>query len=166
MDVFIKRNLVILSMVAILFGTFFIGTNRVYAASGDTVVYITKTGECYHSGGCSSLRKSKIETTLQSAIDRGYRACSKCKPGILDASSDALTNSKVSASAITKTTVVVNAATDTIEDLKTYKGNTKEFNAYTYYISNTDLQLAIGPDGDKLLKHFNDYGKAEGRKAN
>ena len=24
----------------------------------------------------------------------------------------------------------------------------------------------IGPDGDKLLKHFNDFGKAEGRKAN
>lgn len=54
-----------------------------------TTVYITKTGDCYHSDGCSSLRKSKIETTLKNATDRGYRACSKCNPGILDASAPA-----------------------------------------------------------------------------
>ena len=53
----------------------------------------------------------------------------------------------------------------TLEALKTYKGNTKDFNAYTYYMNNTDLQTAIGADGDKLLKHYNDYGKTEGRKA-
>ena len=41
-----------------------------------------------------------------------------------------------------------NAAIDSVsqevEALKTYKGNTKSFNAYTYYINNTDLQTAIG----------------------
>lgn len=139
-----------------------IPSSTVYAASGDTVVYITKTGECYHSSGCSSLRKSKIETTLQSAIDRGYRACSKCNPGMLDTSgqTSSTKSATVTTSITTKTTV-----DSAIEALKTYKGNTSEFNAYAYYINNVDLQTAIGADGDKLLKHFNDFGKAEGRKA-
>ena len=66
----------------------------VYAAGGDTVVYITKTGKCYHSDGCSSLSKSKIETTLQKAVDKGYTACSKCKPPVLDANTDKTTDSK------------------------------------------------------------------------
>ena len=59
------------------------------------------------------------------------------------------------------------AATDAtkIEALKTYKGNTTEFNAYDYYINNADLQTAIGPDGDALLKHYKEYGKKEGRVA-
>ena len=55
------------------------------AASGDTIVYITRTGECYHRGNCSYL-KSKIETTLQKAVDGGYRACSRCNPPKLDVS--------------------------------------------------------------------------------
>lgn len=46
----------------------------------DIMVYITRTGECYHRSGCSSLSKSKIETTLQSAKSSGYRACQRCNP--------------------------------------------------------------------------------------
>lgn len=59
------------------------------------------------------------------------------------------------------------AAADTtkVEALKTYKGNTAEFNAYDYYTNNVDLQTAIGPDGDALLKHYKEYGKKEGRVA-
>lgn len=44
------------------------------------VVYITETGEKYHSGGCRYLSKSKIEITLENAINRGYTPCSKCGP--------------------------------------------------------------------------------------
>lgn len=47
------------------------------------VVYITKTGEKYHEGNCSSLRKSKIATTLGEATDGWYDACDKCNPPIL-----------------------------------------------------------------------------------
>lgn len=43
------------------------------------VVYITNTGECYHSGTCSYL-KSKIETTKAKAQSMGFRACSRCRP--------------------------------------------------------------------------------------
>ena len=162
----LKANikLVALSLISVLLFGVFTPASDVNAASGDTIVYITKTGECYHTSGCSSLRKSKIETTLQNAINKGLRPCSKCHPGTLDSASASTASATTTKATTTKaaTAVTVDPA---IEALKTYKGNTAEFNAYTYYINNTDLQTAIGPDGDKLLKHYKDYGKAEGRKA-
>lgn len=165
-----KANLrvAVLSIISALLLGVFAPATVVNAASGDTVVYITKTGECYHSSGCSSLRRSKIETTLKSAVERGYRPCSKCKPGTLDATSTttAATAAPAAAPAATASKANTKATVDAaVEALKTYKGNTSEFNAYTYYINNKDLQTAFGADGDKLLKHFNEYGKAEGRKA-
>lgn len=64
----------------------FLLTTSVMAYNGDTYVYITRTGECYHRDGCSYL-KSRIEVTLQEAVDRGYRACSRCSPPRLGAGS-------------------------------------------------------------------------------
>lgn len=43
------------------------------------VVYITRTGECYHRGNCSYLRQSKIPKDLEYA-KKHYRACSRCRP--------------------------------------------------------------------------------------
>ena len=48
-------------------------------ASNDATVYITKSGKCYHSQGCSYL-KSCIETTLSEAKSKGLRPCSRCNP--------------------------------------------------------------------------------------
>lgn len=45
-----------------------------------TVVYVTKTGEKYHSDGCRYLSKSKIEITLKDAKSRGFDPCSVCNP--------------------------------------------------------------------------------------
>lgn len=70
---------------ALLFAVFLL-TTSVMAYNGDTYVYITRTGECYHRDGCSYL-KSRIEVTLQEAVDRGYRACSRCSPPRLGAGS-------------------------------------------------------------------------------
>lgn len=53
-----------------------------------------------------------------------------------------------------------------VEALKSFKGNTAEFNAYFYYTNYPDLQAAFGADGTKLKNHFSQYGKAEGRVAN
>lgn len=50
------------------------------APNGNRTVYITRTGECYHRSSCSSLRYSKFETTIQEAVDRGYRRCKICDP--------------------------------------------------------------------------------------
>jgi len=55
------------------------------AADGDTLVYITRTGECYHRGGCSFL-ESRIDVSLEDAVDLGYRACSLCDPPRLTSS--------------------------------------------------------------------------------
>lgn len=48
--------------------------------SGDAVVYKTRTGECYHRAGCSSLKKSSFETTVAAAKAEGLRPCKNCKP--------------------------------------------------------------------------------------
>jgi hypothetical protein len=49
-------------------------------AINDTEVYTTATGECYHMGWCSSLRRSKYTTTVSDAINNGFRACNRCHP--------------------------------------------------------------------------------------
>ncbi len=50
------------------------------AAFANVTVYITRTGEKYHTGGCQYLRKSKIAISLSDAKARGYDACSRCRP--------------------------------------------------------------------------------------
>jgi len=59
-------------------------TGAIYAASPDTIVYVTKTGDKYHVGSCSSLRSSKIAISLGDAVKRGYGRCSRCLPPRLD----------------------------------------------------------------------------------
>ncbi len=55
--------------------------------------------------------------------------------------------------------------TSSVEALKKASVNNDEFNAYTYYSNNADLQTAIGANPQKLYEHWITYGKAEGRKA-
>lgn len=45
-------------------------------------VYITPTGEKYHSKGCPTLNRTKNLTPIskQDAIDQGYEACGRCHP--------------------------------------------------------------------------------------
>jgi len=43
------------------------------------IVYVTRTGECYHRSNCSYLRHSKIPMRLSEAQNR-FRPCSRCKP--------------------------------------------------------------------------------------
>ena len=43
-------------------------------------VYITDTGEKYHSGGCRFLKKSQTEVRLEKAKSDGYTPCGICKP--------------------------------------------------------------------------------------
>lgn len=59
----------------------------VLAADGSTLVYTTRTGECYHRYSCSSLSKSCYETTLSQAVADGYRPCGRCHPPTLDSGS-------------------------------------------------------------------------------
>lgn len=44
------------------------------------MVYITRTGSKYHRNHCSYLRSSKIEISLENAIEELYSPCSRCNP--------------------------------------------------------------------------------------
>lgn len=46
----------------------------------EVTIYITKTGEKYHTSGCSYLKKSKISFSLIDAKSQGYTPCSRCNP--------------------------------------------------------------------------------------
>ena len=62
----------------------------------EQVVYVTKTGSKYHSSSCGYLHSSKIKTTLKSAKNNGYTACSKCKGGVSYSPTKSTSNSSVS----------------------------------------------------------------------
>ncbi len=47
--------------------------------AADTTVYVTRTGEKYHTGSCRHLSKSKISVSLNEARGR-YGPCSVCNP--------------------------------------------------------------------------------------
>ena len=57
---------------------------QISAASGDTTVYVTNTGEKYHTYGCQYLRKSCNPISLENAVYYGYTRCSRCSPPYLD----------------------------------------------------------------------------------
>lgn len=46
----------------------------------EVVVYVTRTGEKYHSDGCQYLSRSQIPISLADAKAGSYTPCSKCHP--------------------------------------------------------------------------------------
>lgn len=46
----------------------------------EEIVYVTKTGNKYHTASCRYLRQSKRKITKTVAISNGYSACKVCKP--------------------------------------------------------------------------------------
>lgn len=85
----ILKTVVLIILCTLLF-------SFVSAASGTTTVYITDTGEKYHSYGCQYLRKSCISISLSDAVARGYTRCSKCNPPYLDSTTSSTSGSSYS----------------------------------------------------------------------
>lgn len=73
-----RRLCLILSLLCII-ATLLPAAQAYSTDNGDTVVYVTATGEKYHTGDCSYL-KSKYKTTLLEALINGYTPCSRCNP--------------------------------------------------------------------------------------
>lgn len=48
--------------------------------SATVTVYVTRTGQKYHRGGCQYLSKSQVPMTLKAAKAAGYTPCSRCGP--------------------------------------------------------------------------------------
>ncbi len=47
--------------------------------SKEIIVYVTKTGRCYHKNNkCSCLRYSCMSITLEKALENDYQECLKC----------------------------------------------------------------------------------------
>lgn len=46
----------------------------------EETVYVTKTGTKYHKSTCRYVAKSKIAMPKTEAQNKGYKACSVCKP--------------------------------------------------------------------------------------
>lgn len=91
-----KQKLTKLLMLAILVVSIMIPLSvTTYCASGDTTVYITATGKCYHTDSCSSAKKV-TPTTLENAVAVGLKACSKCNPPTLDDAGAVVTSAKSS----------------------------------------------------------------------
>ena len=53
-------------------------TVKIKPSTGGTTVYITNTGDKYHTYNCRFLRSSKIAVSLSWAQSHGYQACSVC----------------------------------------------------------------------------------------
>ena len=47
---------------------------------GDDIVYVSKSGECYHEKPNCYPIKTAYDLTAREAVRLGYRACKKCKP--------------------------------------------------------------------------------------
>jgi hypothetical protein len=46
----------------------------------ETIVYVTKSGEKYHTAGCSYLTDSAMPVSLEQAVAEGKTPCSRCHP--------------------------------------------------------------------------------------
>ena len=68
----------IIASAAIIYAVVVILCLQPIKANGDEIVYITQTGSKYHSSECRHLRQSRIQTTLEQAIDDGYGDCTHC----------------------------------------------------------------------------------------
>lgn len=69
----------------------FIATAFAFVINAQTV-YVTNTGEKYHTGSCRYLRKSKISIELKEALNQGYDACKVCGPPVTVKSEKKKTN--------------------------------------------------------------------------
>ncbi|MCF7809690.1 hypothetical protein K9N50_01740 [bacterium] len=46
----------------------------------EQTVYITMSGDSYHTENCKYVRMERQAITKEEAIDRGYKACKVCQP--------------------------------------------------------------------------------------
>ena len=80
----VRKKIILFACVIFCFFTL---TLTVSADNGSTIVYITDSGEKYHTAGCQYLSRSKNSITLQEADEEGYSPCSKCNPQVYDGGS-------------------------------------------------------------------------------
>lgn len=88
-----RRRLIRFMLLAAIALTATAATTSLASQPDDEIVYVTKSGACYHRDGCNSLSKSKIPMKLSEAAAR-YRPCSRCRPPIPQANAGANSEGK------------------------------------------------------------------------
>ena len=157
----IQNRFVAITTIAIIISIMLSPVISVKPMSGDSTVYVTKTGDCYHIDGCSSLRRSKIPISLNDALSKGYYACSKCNPGGLDtapAAQAAPVQQAVQSQAPTTPAVTQVPATQTTT------GWDCIYNETYYRTNNPDVDKAYPGDSKGIFEHFKTSGMKEGRR--
>lgn len=157
----IQNRLVAITAIAIMMSIVLPPVISVKAMSGDSTVYVTKTGSCYHADGCSSLR-SKIPMSLSEALSKGYYACSKCNPGGLDpapAAQAAPAQQAAQAQAPAASVVTQVPTTQTATS-----GWDCIYNETYYRTNNPDVDKAYPGDSKGIFEHFKTSGMKEGRR--
>lgn len=111
----------ILLLISMQFSLFVVSVHA--ADNGDTIVYITRTGEKYHRNGCSYLSKSKIAVTLSDAVSRGYTPCSRCAPPVYYSYTEAQQTEPETTYEITEPPTTASTYSDpvTVEPLPTFE---------------------------------------------
>lgn len=71
---------VVICLAAIVYLIITVPHLRTYPPTANDTVYVTKTGEKYHTADCSHLQKSKIPIIMADAVAEGYDDCSHCDP--------------------------------------------------------------------------------------
>ncbi len=168
----VNRRLAIISAIAMVLTFSITPSSKVYALSGDATVYLTKTGECYHADGCRSLSRSKIATTLSNAVSRGYRPCSNCHPGTLDAAPSQAPTPAVPATPTQPATPATSAQpiapavtqVPITPATQTTSGWDCIYNETYYRTNNPDVDKVYPGDSAGILQHFKTSGMKEGRR--
>ena len=53
------------------------------AVTGQETVYVTKSGDKYHTASCRFVKSGKTAMKLADAVKGGYSPCSVCKPPVM-----------------------------------------------------------------------------------
>ena len=75
----LESGLVAVAIYLLLFLAVQLGFAITSAPNGDTIVYTTRTGECYHKENCSTVGVG-YRRTLADAVKYGFRSCGICNP--------------------------------------------------------------------------------------
>lgn len=115
---------------------FFFLVTSVWFQIGAQTVYVTKTGEKYHTSSCRYLKYSKIPKTLDEVSSLGYVACGVCKPSNSNSSSSEKSNNLLHTSSSTssshKTKTTATQCTGKTQSGRRCKRMTKNANGRCY----------------------------------
>jgi len=72
-----KKIIVIITLLVLLSVTLIICSSP---TSPNSTVWVNPTGYAFHKSSCSYVNSGAVSMSRETAINRGYSACKRCKP--------------------------------------------------------------------------------------